>query len=321
MSTPNPAFLTATEASEAIQAGRLSPVELVDALIERIDAHDERLHAFAAVYREDARAAAEAAHKAIRAGHGNRPLARGADRAERHHRHRGPRHHHRQQALGGPGLAHDRDARSTADRGRHDRHRQGQHRGIRHGRLGHQPAHGHTAQSVGCSTTHRAPGGSSSGSGRFGRSAPGALGHRYGHRRLRAHSVRLVRARRPQGHHRAGERGPAFAPLVAHPRHARTHDPVGGGRGTPLHGAAGARPARSGNAAPLARRCVPPRCGGASPGFGLGVMAEAERHGVDADVLAAFDASVEVLEQAGRALRDAGDAALCPPSTAIAWAS
>ena len=56
MSTPNPAFLTATEASEAIQAGRLSPVELVDALLERIDAHDERLHAFAAVYRDDARA-------------------------------------------------------------------------------------------------------------------------------------------------------------------------------------------------------------------------------------------------------------------------
>ena len=73
MSQSNPAFLTATEASHAIQAGRLSPVELMDALLDRIDAHDERLHAFAAVYHDDARAAAEAAHKAIRAGHGIGP--------------------------------------------------------------------------------------------------------------------------------------------------------------------------------------------------------------------------------------------------------
>ncbi|MCY4478321.1 MAG: amidase, partial [Rhodospirillales bacterium] len=73
MSSSNPAFLTACEASEAIQAGRLSPVELVDALLDRIDAHDEKLHAFAAVYRDEARAAAEAAHKAIRAGHGIGP--------------------------------------------------------------------------------------------------------------------------------------------------------------------------------------------------------------------------------------------------------
>ena len=50
MSQSNPAFLTATEAAEAIQAGRLSPVELMEALLARIDAHDERLHAFAAVY-------------------------------------------------------------------------------------------------------------------------------------------------------------------------------------------------------------------------------------------------------------------------------
>ena len=69
MSSSNPAFLTASEAAEAIRAGRLSPVDLVDALLARIDAHDERLHAFAAVYRDDARACAEAAHKAIRAGH------------------------------------------------------------------------------------------------------------------------------------------------------------------------------------------------------------------------------------------------------------
>ena len=69
MPPSNPALLTASEAAEAIQARRLSPVDLVDALLARIDAHGGALHAFAAVYRDDARALAEAAHKAIRAGH------------------------------------------------------------------------------------------------------------------------------------------------------------------------------------------------------------------------------------------------------------
>ena len=73
LSPSNPAFLSAGEAADAIQAGRLSPVELVDSLLARIDAHDDALHAFAALYRDDARACAEAAHKAIRAGHGAGP--------------------------------------------------------------------------------------------------------------------------------------------------------------------------------------------------------------------------------------------------------
>jgi aspartyl-tRNA(Asn)/glutamyl-tRNA(Gln) amidotransferase subunit A len=65
----NPALLSATAAAEAIQAGRLSPADLVDALIARIDAHEPKLHAFTAIHRERARGAAEAAHKAVRAGH------------------------------------------------------------------------------------------------------------------------------------------------------------------------------------------------------------------------------------------------------------
>ena len=69
MSPSNPALLTAGEAAEAIQSGQLSPVDLMDVLLARIDAHGDRLHAFATVYRGDARALAEAAHKAIRAGH------------------------------------------------------------------------------------------------------------------------------------------------------------------------------------------------------------------------------------------------------------
>ena len=69
MTSSNPAFLSASAAAQAIQAGKLSPVELVDALLARIEAHEPKLRAFTAVYAERAREAAEAAHKAIRAGH------------------------------------------------------------------------------------------------------------------------------------------------------------------------------------------------------------------------------------------------------------
>ena len=69
MRATDPAFLSASAAAEAIGAGRLSPVDLVEALLARIDAHEAKLHAFVAVYGDDARLAAEAAHKAIRAGH------------------------------------------------------------------------------------------------------------------------------------------------------------------------------------------------------------------------------------------------------------
>ena len=93
---------------------------------------------------------------------------------------------------------------APADRGRDDRHRQGQHRRVRHGRLGHQPAHGDAAQPVGprgSPRTRRLQ----QRLRRLRRRTPRALGHRHRHRRLRAHSLRLVRARRPQGDHRAGQ--------------------------------------------------------------------------------------------------------------------
>lgn len=67
--TTDPAFLTAGDAARAIQAGTLSPVDLVEALLARIEAHDKKLHAFTEVYADEARLAAEAADKAVRAGH------------------------------------------------------------------------------------------------------------------------------------------------------------------------------------------------------------------------------------------------------------
>jgi len=57
-----------------IAARRLSPVDLVDAYLHRIAALDGKLHAFVTVNAANARLAAEAADKAIRAGHAVGPL-------------------------------------------------------------------------------------------------------------------------------------------------------------------------------------------------------------------------------------------------------
>jgi aspartyl-tRNA(Asn)/glutamyl-tRNA(Gln) amidotransferase subunit A len=59
---------------EDIAARRLSPVDLVDECLARIERLDPRLHAFVTVNAANARLAAEAADKAIRAGHAVGPL-------------------------------------------------------------------------------------------------------------------------------------------------------------------------------------------------------------------------------------------------------
>ena len=70
----DPAFLPVHVVSAEIGAGRLSPVDLVETMLARIDALDQKLHAFVAVYQDEARLAAEAADKAIRSGHRVGPL-------------------------------------------------------------------------------------------------------------------------------------------------------------------------------------------------------------------------------------------------------
>jgi aspartyl-tRNA(Asn)/glutamyl-tRNA(Gln) amidotransferase subunit A len=70
----DPAWATVAELSRAFGARELSPVDAVDALLERIRRRNPRLHAFIAVYEADARLAAEAADRAIRAGHRVGPL-------------------------------------------------------------------------------------------------------------------------------------------------------------------------------------------------------------------------------------------------------
>jgi aspartyl-tRNA(Asn)/glutamyl-tRNA(Gln) amidotransferase subunit A len=74
MSRIDPVWATVAELSRAYGEGTLSPVDVVDALLERIRKRDPVLHAYIAVYEADARLAAEAAHKAIRARHRVGPL-------------------------------------------------------------------------------------------------------------------------------------------------------------------------------------------------------------------------------------------------------
>jgi aspartyl-tRNA(Asn)/glutamyl-tRNA(Gln) amidotransferase subunit A len=60
--------------SRSIHSGKLSPVEVLEAYLERIAKLDSRLHAYTEVYESDARAAAEAAAKMIGAGYSLGPL-------------------------------------------------------------------------------------------------------------------------------------------------------------------------------------------------------------------------------------------------------
>ena len=61
-------FLTANAAADALASGELTSEELVEALLKRIERLDSRLDAFIAVYADEARAAAREADHARRAG-------------------------------------------------------------------------------------------------------------------------------------------------------------------------------------------------------------------------------------------------------------
>src|SRR5258705_12487509 len=74
MSRIDPVWATVAELSPAFGARSLSPVDAVEALLERIRRRDAALHAFIAVYATEARLAAEGADRAIRSGHRVGPL-------------------------------------------------------------------------------------------------------------------------------------------------------------------------------------------------------------------------------------------------------
>ena len=74
MDRHDPTQLSVTALSEALQARRLSPVEVVDAYLARIAQHEPKLHAFVEVHADEARQAARGAEAAIASGHAAGPL-------------------------------------------------------------------------------------------------------------------------------------------------------------------------------------------------------------------------------------------------------
>lgn len=68
------AFQPAVQLARAIASRELRSEQLIEVCLERIARHDAKLHAFIAVYADDARAAAAAADRAIDAGHSVGPL-------------------------------------------------------------------------------------------------------------------------------------------------------------------------------------------------------------------------------------------------------
>jgi aspartyl-tRNA(Asn)/glutamyl-tRNA(Gln) amidotransferase subunit A len=70
----DPCLAFAHDLAREIAAQRLSPVDVVDAFLTRIEKYDPKLHAFVDVYAKEARAAAVAADKAIRSKNALGPL-------------------------------------------------------------------------------------------------------------------------------------------------------------------------------------------------------------------------------------------------------
>ena len=68
------AFRPVHELAADVAARRLSPIDLVDAFLTRIEAQEPKLQAFVEVYAEDARPAARGADEMIRSGHAVGPL-------------------------------------------------------------------------------------------------------------------------------------------------------------------------------------------------------------------------------------------------------
>ncbi len=74
MSDTDPALLPAAALAKAIAARTISPVDAVEAMLARIARREPKLQAFTEVFSDDARLAAEGADRAIRSGHAVGPL-------------------------------------------------------------------------------------------------------------------------------------------------------------------------------------------------------------------------------------------------------
>ncbi len=74
MSQPDVTLLPVHELSQQITARSLSPVDLIEAYLQRIQEQEPKLQAFVEVYADEARLAAHGADEAIRSGHAVGPL-------------------------------------------------------------------------------------------------------------------------------------------------------------------------------------------------------------------------------------------------------
>jgi amidase len=73
--TPGPPhYLTLSEVARLIEAREISPVELTQMMLDRIDTLDPRLHSYATVMADEALAAAHVAEREIQSGHYRGPL-------------------------------------------------------------------------------------------------------------------------------------------------------------------------------------------------------------------------------------------------------
>ena len=216
-------WLGVAEAAGAIAAKELSPVELMKALLERIDALDPQLNAFIRLDGEAALQAAKAAEAEATRGPAARAAARRAGRHQGHHRRRRPADDLPFQDPAGQPRDRRRRLRRKAARRRRDRGRQALDARIRDRRAELRPAVAAGAQSV-------EPRPSSRrlvvglGLGRVGRPVPDGAGQR--HRRQRAQSGELLRHRRPEADLRPGVAARRL-PALLHPRPYRADDAHG----------------------------------------------------------------------------------------------
>ena len=72
--SPDLAFTPIHELSALIERGEITPLELIEVLLKRIERHDEHLHSFIACYANDARRAAQGATDMLASGHRIGPL-------------------------------------------------------------------------------------------------------------------------------------------------------------------------------------------------------------------------------------------------------
>ena len=120
----NLSALTLREASELLRRKDVSPVDLTQACLDRIERHDRAINAFITVMREQALAAAREMESRAQTRDAPWTAPRDSDRAQGQHRHRRNPDDGRQRRLQGSGSRRGRRRRRPAEEGR--RRRSGQ---------------------------------------------------------------------------------------------------------------------------------------------------------------------------------------------------